>query len=310
MHIGITRPPAPPHPIPDIDGAVIARVAEEVGFEAVFYGEHPVRPVDAPGENVHPEGVPFFQDTMVMLARASAVTERITLGSAIFLLPVHQPVLFAKQLASLDFYSGGRLVIGGGVGWSRAECEVMGGNFDRRWGQAREAVELMKALWSQDTAEYHGEFFDMPPMQLFPKPASKPWPPVLLPGPRYDAKEPMDSPALRKFFKRIVTFGDGWLPGIVGTESINSGPARVAEGRRVIESICDEMGRDPGEMQVNVQLRCDIPDGDLTWPELVSRDTLKRYEDIGVERALVTLPTVTSESHAREVVTRVAEAVL
>src|SRR4051812_49736767 len=87
MHIGISRPPTPPHPTPDVDGAAVAVVAEELGFESIFYGEHPIRPVDQPGQGVHADGIPFFQDTIVMLSRASAVTTRIKLGGGVFWYP-------------------------------------------------------------------------------------------------------------------------------------------------------------------------------------------------------------------------------
>jgi probable F420-dependent oxidoreductase len=310
MHIGLSRPPTPPHPATDIDGAAVAIAAEEAGFESLFYGEHPISPAGGEGHSVHSAGVPYFQDTLVMLARASAVTRRIRLGSAVFLIPAHHPVLFAKQLASLDAYSGGRIIVGAGVGWSRIECEATGGNFDRHWGQAREAIQLMKRLWSDDVAEFHGEFFDVPPVRLYPKPARAGGPPVLLPGPPFDAAEPMDSPRLLAAFRRIAAYADGWLPGIVGLESMARGPQMIVEGRKVLARLCEEAGRDPRTLQVTALLRTEVHDGDPAWPELVSRDVLRRYEDVGVERAVITIPTVLSESHAREVVMRVAEAVL
>src|SRR3979411_2465550 len=130
MHIGVSRPPTPEYPVPDVDGALVAKHAERIGFESVFYGEPPIRPLNDPGRSVHAAGVPFFQDTLVMLARASAMTTTLKVGAGVFLMPEHNPVLFAKQLASLDHYSGGRLIVGAGVGWSRTECELLGGNFD------------------------------------------------------------------------------------------------------------------------------------------------------------------------------------
>jgi len=310
MHLGISRPPAPPYPIVDVDGAVLAKIAEEVGFESIFYGEHPISPVEPGGHSVHSAGVPFFQDTLVMLARASAMTSRIKLGSGIFVLPLHQPVLFAKQLASLDYYSGGRLLVGIGAGWSRVECEAMGGHFDRRWAQIREQVQIMKSLWSEDVTEFRGEFYDIEPIRLYPKPVSRPWPPVLLPGPPFSAEEPMNSPKLRTAFKRIATYGDGWIPGRVGLEQMRTGPELIEQGRAVLREICEEVGRDYKELQVTALLRTEIHDGDLEWPELVSKDVIRRYEDSGVERAVVTIPTVTSEEHAREVIERVAAMIL
>ena len=310
MHIGISRPPPPPEPHHDVDGALVARKAEELGFESIFYGEPPIRPVAGGGNSGHKSGVPYFQDTMVMLARSSAMTTKIKLGSAVFLVPVHHPILFAKQLASIDFYSGGRLIIGAGVGWNRIECEVMGGNFDRRWGQAKETIQIMRKLWSEEVVEFHGEFYDVPPVSLAPKPKSTPWPPVLLPGPSFDAGEPVDSPRSQAAFKRIVQFGDGWLPFRATMESMKSGVKDIAEGRMVMNRLCGEAGRNPAELQVTVILRTEIQDGDLSWPELVSKDLLHQYEDIGVERCLVTVPTITDESRVGEVLERFAEAIL
>lgn len=310
MHIGLSRPPTPPEPHHDVDGAVVAEVAEELGFESLFYGEHPIRPVGGGGHSVHSAGVPYFQDTIVMLARASAVTKKIKLGSAVFVAPLHHPVLFAKQLASIDFYNGGRLIVGAGVGWSRVECEVMGGDFDRRWSQARETIQIMRKLWTEDVVEFHGDFYDVAPVSLAPKPKTKPWPPVLLPGPPFDAGEPLDSPRWRTAFKRIVEYGDGWIPGRVGTASMKAGPQDIQAGRKVMARLCEEAGRDPKELQVTVLLRTEIHDGDLEWPELVSKDVLRQYEDIGVERRVVTIPTIIDEAGVRGVLERVAEAIL
>lgn len=310
MHIGISRPPAPPKPYHDVDGALVARAAEELGFESVFYGEHPIRTVAGGGHSGHSAGVPYFQDTMVMLARSSAVTTKIKLGSAVFLFPVHHPILFAKQLASIDFYSDGRLIVGAGLGWNRIECEVMGGNFDRRWGQTKETIQIMRKLWTEDDVEFHGEFYDVPPISLAPKPKYPSSPPILLPGPSFEAGEPMDSPRCETAFKRIVQFGDGWLPFRGGMDSMKSGAKDVAEGRKVMDRLCEEAGRNPAELRTTVILRTAIEDGDLRWPELVGKDVLRQYEDVGVERCLVTIPTITDDSKVHEVLERVAEAIL
>ncbi len=306
MHIGLSRPPTPPPPLPDVDAAVVARIAEELGFESIFYGEHPITPVGDPGQSVHSHGVPFFQDTLVALARISAVTSRIRIGSGIFLVPQHHPVMLAKQLSSLDFYSGGRLIIGAGFGWSRVECEAMGGNFDRRFGQTREAIAVMKRLWSQDVAEYAGEFYSFPPVMMAPKPLQKPWPPVLLPGPMLHDGGLPDRDRHAKAFGRIVDYADGWIPGFVGTASMEGGLAVIASGRAIMAELCAEKGRDPAELQTTVLLRTEVHDGDTAWPELASRDLIRRYEDLAVERVIVTIPTVTSEDHAREVLERMA----
>ena len=308
MHIGLSSPAQAAYPEADLDAALVARVAEELGFEALFYGEHPVTPAGEAGFGPY-AAVPYFQDTLVALARASGATTRLTLGSGVFLLPLHQPVMFAKQLASLDFYSGGRLVVGAGFGWSRGECQAMGVDFERRFASGLEAIRVMKALWTQDAVEFRGEFFDVPPITIFPKPAQTGGPPILLPGGPLNFHEPWDSPKLVPRFRRIVNYADGWIPAMMGAEEIRNGPQRLAEGRRLLAQLCAEVGRNVDELQTTAHLRTETGQED-DFPQLPDRDTLRRYEDLGVERALVKPPTLRDEAHAREVLARMAEAVL
>jgi len=298
VQIGISRPPTPPHPTPDIDGAVIARHAEDLGFESIFYGEHPIRPVGQPGQGVHADGIPFFQDTLVMLARASALTSTIRVGGGVFLMPEHNPVQFAKELASLDFYSGGRLLIGVGVGWSQVECALLGGNWDRRWAQSIEAIQIMRRLWTEDTVEFDGEFYHLPPVQLFPKPASKPWPPFLLAG-----------RGSRRSFERIIQHGDGWIPAFASAESLDQGPAHIESGRQLLDKMAADAGRDPASVHITAILRGPQLDGDLTQGNRIDKATLERFASAGVDRAAISLPTLTSEQDGREALERIAEAV-
>jgi probable F420-dependent oxidoreductase len=279
----------------------VARLAEELGFESIFYGEHPIRPVGQAGQSVHADGIPFFQDTVVMLARASAVTERIRLGGGVFLIPEHNPVLFAKQLASIDHYSGGRLLVGAGIGWSRTECEVLGGNYDRRWEQAAEAIVLMKRLWSEDTVEFHGEFFEIPPIQLFPQPARKPWPPVLIGGSSSEAN-----------FQRVIEYGDGWIPAFVTPESIATAPERLEAARRRLDALAVEGGRDPSTIQITAILRGPQIDGDMNprGSTTVDRALLVRLAGVGVDRVAISLSTITSEDDAKAALTRIADIAL
>jgi probable F420-dependent oxidoreductase len=282
--------------VPDVDGAVVARHAEELGFESIFYGEHPIRPVDQPGIGVHADGIPFFQDTLVMLARASAVTSRIKLGGAVFLIPQHNPVQFAKELASLDFYSGGRLIVGAGIGWSKVECELLGGHWDRRWTQTRETIQIMKRLWSESTVSYDGELYTVPPVQLFPQPATKPWPPVLLGATGRTAT-----------FERIVDYCDGWLPAFASDEQLDSGPRELEAGRAVLDAAAARAGRDPATLQVTAILRGSQVDGDLGARRRVDRAMLRRYESAGADRVLISMPTISSEPDAVRALTDIAE---
>ena len=129
-----------------------------------------------------PETYRHFTDPYIALARASAVTTKIKLGTGITLVPERNPLVLAKQIAALDHYSGGRFLFGIGAGWNREETTMMGGDFEHRWTQTREAILAMKELWTKDEAEFHGRYFDFPPVYCYPKPAQKPHPPVILGG--------------------------------------------------------------------------------------------------------------------------------
>src|SRR5262245_57695871 len=172
MRIGLSMP----LPAYTIDPAFMARTAERLGFESIWYAEHPAVPVESASPFPATGGaIPWtyshFTEPYIALARASAVTTTLKLATGITLIPQRNPLLLAKEVAALDHHSGGRFILGVGTGWLREEVEIFGGNFSRRWTQTREALDVMKALWSQDAAEFHGEFFDFPPVRSYPKPA-------------------------------------------------------------------------------------------------------------------------------------------
>ena len=186
-----------------MDVVPLAQGVEELGFESLWVPEHPIMPVHTtsryPGsaDGVIPKSAYRLTDPFVTLARASAVTSRIKLGTGIVLVPERNPLLLAKEIATLDMYSGGRFLFGIGAGWCREETEMMGGDFDHRWGQTREAILAMKELWTADAAEYHGRFYDFPPVYSFPKPVRQPHPPVHLRG---------NAP---KVLERVVAWDEG-----------------------------------------------------------------------------------------------------
>ena len=122
------------------------------------------------------------------------------LGTGIVLVPERNPLLLAKEVSTLDLFSGGRFLFGIGAGWLREETQIMGGDFDHRWAQVRESVLAMKELWTKPAAEFHGTYYDFPPVKSFPKPAQKPHPPVILGG------------AFPHAARRAVRYGDGWVP--------------------------------------------------------------------------------------------------
>jgi probable F420-dependent oxidoreductase len=214
------------------DPAVVARRAEELGFASFWVPEHPILPVHCssryPGtpDGSIPAAVGIIADPFVALARASAVTSTIQLGTGVCLVPERNPLLLAKAIATLDSYSGGRFLFGIGAGWLKEETEIMGGDFPHRWAQTRDAILAMKELWTKDESEYHGRYYNFPAVRCFPKPAAKPHPPVLLGG------------SSKFVFKRIVEWGDGWLPTGVSLEGIQ-------RGRATLNELAEKAGRDP-----------------------------------------------------------------
>jgi len=196
-------------------------------------------------------------DPFISLAIASGTTSKIMLGTSICLIPEHNPLVQAKQVAALDFHSGGRFIFGIGTGWLREETEIMGGDFDHRWTQAKEAIEVMKELWTKDEAEYHGHYYDFPPVRVFPKPIQRPHPPVFLGG------------AATNVFKRVVNYGDGWMP-------VRATPDSVRAGRAALDELADAAGRDPNSIQILIY-------------GASSRDEIKQMEDAGANMATVRL---------------------
>ena len=236
MKIGISTFPTDYSP----DVAAVARRAEELGFESLWVPEHVIVPAGSstkwPGsaEGAIPKVYADIADPFVGLARASGVTERLMLGTAICLVPERNPLLLAKEVASLDMFSRGRFLFGIGAGWLREELELLGGDFDRRWGQTKEAVLAMKELWTQTKSEFHGEFYDFPPVYSFPRPVQRPHPPVLLGG------------MSERVFTRVVEWGDGWIPNRV-TPAQRS--ARVAGGSN---ELAQAAGRDPSSIEITI----------------------------------------------------------
>ena len=247
-----------------MDVAVLAQRAEALGFESFWLPEHPVVPVTTTSKyGGTPDGsIPPFMmdmaDPFISLARASAVTEKIKLGTSICLVPEHNPIAQAKQIATLDRLSNGRFIFGIGAGWLREETEIMGGDFEHRWGQTREAILAMKELWTKEESEFHGRFYDFPPVKCFPKPVQTPHPPVFLGG---DAAN---------VFKRVVAWGDGWMP-------VRADVEKVKQGRATMDELAEAAGRDPSSIQISV------------YGAPQDRDEIAKYEDAGANRAIVNL---------------------
>jgi probable F420-dependent oxidoreductase len=182
--------------------ADMGRLAEQRGFDSLWLPEHTHMPLD---HSPFPRGgdVPRHYvrtlDPFVALAAVAAVTETLLLGFGICLITQRDPIVTAKEVATLDRLSGGRVAFGVGAGWNRPEVEHHGTPFDRRFGVMRERVEAMRALWTQEVASYEGRYVRFAPTWQWPKPAQDPLP-VYVAG---NAERALD---------RVLRFGDHWLP--------------------------------------------------------------------------------------------------
>ena len=209
----------------------LAREVEAHGFESLFFPEHTHIPASRkspwPGGPELPLEYSHTLDLFVALTAAAAATERLLVGSGICLVIERDPITLAKEVASLDFLSGGRALLGIGAGWNLEEMENHGTDPARRWRRMRETVEAMRAIWANDEGEYHGELIDFDPIWQWPKPVQDPGPPVIIGG---------DGP---NTLKRVARYGDGWMP-IDGRARDDFGPAI-----RELNDLAAEEGRGP-----------------------------------------------------------------
>ena len=227
----------------------VAAAAERSGFATLWAGEHVIMvdrpqsryPYAADGQIAVPAAADWL-DPLVGLSFAAAATSRIRIATGVLLLPEHNPVLLAKQAASLDVLCGGRLTLGVGVGWSREEFASLGIPFARRGKRAAEYMRAMRALWQDDVASFDGEFVSFSAVRVNPKPVRGRRIPVVLGG-NSDA-------ALR----RVADWGDGWYGfNLAGLEA-------VRERLSVLRRFCGEAGRDFSGLDISVALARPAPD--------------------------------------------------
>jgi probable F420-dependent oxidoreductase len=248
--------------------AELAREAEDRGFHSLYIPEHTHIPTSRrtpPPTGTDVLGREYLRslDPYIALAAASANTSKILLGTGIGLVAQHDPITLAKQLATLDLLSNGRLVLGIGYGWNHEEMENHGVDVRRRRAIVREKMLAMQALWSQEEAEFHGEFVNFEKSWMWPKPIQQPRPPVLIggaPGP--------------KLFAHIAEYADGWLP--IGGAGIK---AALGELRSALEA----NGRSFEDVQI-------VPMG--VFP---NDEKLDYYRELGVTEVVLRLPCAARE---------------
>jgi probable F420-dependent oxidoreductase len=242
----------------------VARAAETAGIESLWTYEHVVVPVSYASRypysrdgkmGITPET--DFVDPLIALAQAAAVTTTLKVGTAINIVPQANPLFLAKQVASLDHLSGGRVLLGVGAGWLKEEFDALGAPFARRGARMNDYLVAMKKVWSGEVVEHNSEFIQWSDFKSFPIPANKPHPPILVGG-NSDA-------ALR----RVVAHGDGWL-------AANGGPTDLAAGLDRLWALADAAGRSRDSIEITA-----------FWHANKGVDQLSQYEDLGVARLCV-----------------------
>ena len=247
-----------------IGPAELGRACEERGFDSLYYPEHTHIPASRetpfPGGGELPRMYTRLLDPFVSLSAVAAVTEKLRLGFGVCLVVERDPIVTAKEVATLDFLSGGRVDFGVGAGWNVEEMANHGTDPDKRFRLQRERVEAMKEIWTQDDAEYHGQLVDFDPLWSWPKPAQKPHPPILIGNNGPNA------------LKRVLRYGDGWMPlGFRGAEGL-------ADEIRTLRAQAREAGR--GHIPV-VQFGCE--EGDAAVAAAV---------DAGVDSLILIVPSL------------------
>ena len=253
------------------DPAELASMAQERGFESLLFPEHTHIPASResryPGGGELPPEYSRTYDPFVACTAAAAATDRLLIGTGICLVIERDPIVTAKEVASVDRLSGGRFLFGVGAGWNAEEMADHGTEFKSRFKLMEERILAMKAIWTQSKAEYHGEFVDFPPLMTWPKPVQKPHPPVLVGG------------SFPGSARRALAFGDGWMP-----QAARPGYADVTEFLPRFRQMAAEAGRDPASIPVTI------------WGCPENADRLKRLQDLGIARVVVSFESVKADA--------------
>jgi probable F420-dependent oxidoreductase len=250
-----------------VDPATLGSAVEAAGFESLWMGDHPVIPYVAktpmPGTDGEiPEAYAHVADPFVALSMAAATTSTLKLGTGVVVLPNRSPIITALQASTLDWFSGGRLLLGVGAGWLQDQIEVLGGDYPRRLSQTREYAEAMRALWADPERPFEGEWTSFPQLKLNPRPATKGGPKIHLGT--WGQKAPA----------RVAAWADAWLPMLVSPEDLKQ--ARVS-----LEEECAKVGRDASEIEVTLFEY--EPGGDRD----AAQEFLRGYADAGADRVVM-----------------------
>jgi probable F420-dependent oxidoreductase len=245
-----------------------AKAAEDAGLESIWFPEHTHMPIDTKfplGDGTVPREYKSLMDPFISLAAAASVTKTIRLGTGIALVIQRDPLTLAKEVATLDVISNGRVILGIGGGWNETEMKNHGTDPGHRFKVMRERVEAMKALWTQEEASYHGDTVSFDPVWSYPKPVQKPHPPIIIGG------------IGAHIVKRVATYGDGWMP-VAFQLPFEALASTIAEMRQ----LAWKAGRPDPEVSV-----FGVP---------TDAEGIGRWAQAGVDRAIWGLPSADAET--------------
>lgn len=284
MRVGLFMPSVSPFATPEYI-TTYAQTAEEHGFASIWIGEHVVLfdeyessyPYSDDGKVGLP-GESGLLDLFATLTYLAAVTEKIRLGTAICLVPQRNPVYTAKEVATVDWLSKGRVDFGIGIGWLREEFEALNTPFEQRAARTRDYIDVMRSLWRDDVSTFAGDHYTLPPCRMFPKPLQDGGPPIYFGG--------ETEPALR----RVAQIGDGW-------HGFNHLPDTAAGAVTTLESMLKKEGRSLDDIDITV----------CPYLQPVQPSHLSAYRDAGVDQLVLT-GFAADPAQARDVIAQLADA--
>jgi probable F420-dependent oxidoreductase len=278
--------------LPNLGGAAstdtfgrMARRVEELRFDALFVGDHVVMPTSIQSRYPYrSSGVLSVQadedvfEPFTVLAFLAGITSTVRLGISVLVLPYRHPVLNAKMLATLDVLSGGRLIVGVGVGWMEEEFQALDADFEHRGAVTDEHIRILKALWTQDDPRFEGNHYRVGGIKFFPKPVQKPHPPVWVGG--------IAPPALR----RAALLGEGW-------HAVRMTPQDLARGAATVREMRGQHGLDGQPFSVSVRTTLKVTDSPLAegrtpmtgTPEQIQGD-MYQYAQAGADYLVLGAP--------------------
>ena len=266
MEFGIHLPHVGPFTTPEAITAV-ARNAEQLGYHSLWVSDHIITPRKI--ESAYPGGRyrvqpewPFLEPVSTLLY-AAAVTKRIRLGTSVLVITQRQPVVLAKQLATLDFLSNGRLIFGAGAGWMKEEFQALNVPFANHGPRMAEYLEVIRRCWTEDDPSFDGRYYKLGDVGFYPKPVQKPHPPIWVGG--------FADGALR----RVAQYGNAWHAG--GT------PQMLSQGYAKVKQYAKEYGRDPNTIVLTLR-----GDGIGRGEPAQTIEELLPYKDAGVSMVMLT----------------------